>query len=493
MPDQLQQFMERVGGTRRIIALAVTLGAVIAIITLARWVSRPEMLPVVSGLPLESVGQLTSHLDQAGIKYELDGTGTGILVASSDLARARVALAADGGIPEGGRPGLELFDQPSWSMTDFTQRINYRRALEGELERTIGKMRGIAAVQVHLAINETATYASGGSPKEASVVLKTTDGTPSGDVVTGIAHLVASSVDGLQSDHVTIVDDAGHLLSEAAEANSSMSLTSQQLRVEEEVESYLRGKATTLLAQLVGPGNARVQVSANMNFDQLQRTTQTVDPSKQAVATEQKAEIIPGAQGGAGSTNQATSYENTKSTETFTPAAGSVKRLTVAVLVNERQTGTPDHPKFEARSPRELASIDSLVRTAVGIDTARGDIVSVVSLPFNDAVVPVPVAAPSPTVISLVHEYQQPALGALGLLLAFIVALLAVNALRANPRPQPQPRLAAASLDMEPAAGSALTEAALNASMVARNRVASAVDSRPEDAARLMRAWLKES
>ncbi len=494
MPDQLEEMLDRVGGTRRVVALGVAAMAVVAIVLLARWAAQPAMLPAVSGVPLESMGQITSRLDQAGIKYQLDATGTGVLVAAPDLARARVTLAADGGIPDGGRPGMELFDQPSWSMTDFTQRVNYRRALEGELERTIGKMRGIESAQVHLALNETTAYASGTAPEEASVVLKTTNGTPSSDVVIGIAHLVASSVDGLTSDHVTIVDDAGHLLSEAAESSSATALTSHQLRVEEELETYLRGKATTLLSQLVGPGNARVQVSANMNFDQLQRTTQTVDPSKQAVSTEQKAEIVPGAQGGAGSTNQATSYENSKQTETFTPAAGTIRRLTVAVLVNERQVGTPDKPKFAPRSPAELASIDSLVRTAVGIDSARGDVVSVVSLPFDDAAVPAPVPVLKPTVLDEIRPYQQLGVGALGLIFAFIIALLAVRALRTPASRKHETRaLPGPALELESTAAGAMTEAAVSATMAVRNRVASAVDTRPEDAARLMRAWLKEA
>ncbi|HUX32317.1 MAG TPA: flagellar basal-body MS-ring/collar protein FliF [Gemmatimonadaceae bacterium] len=492
MPDQVQQLIDRIGGLRRVVALGVALAAVVVIILVARWASAPVMMPVVNGVPLGSVGQLTSRLDQAGIKYELDNSGTGILVASPDVARARVTLAADGGIPDGGRPGMELFDQPSWSMTDFTQRINYQRALEGELERTIGKMGGIDGAEVHLALNETSAYATSRMPEEASVVLKTRDGPPSPDVVTGIAHLVASSVDGLRSEDVTIVDDAGHLLSEAAESNSAMSLTSHQLRVEQEEEAYLRGKVTALLSQLVGAGNARVQVSAAMNFDEVQRTTQTVDPAKQAVVSEQKAEIVPGAQGGAGSTNQATSYENSKSTEVYSPASGSIRRLTVAVLVNEKQTGTAAKPSFTPRSPKELAQIDSLVRSAVGIDTTRGDVVAVVSLPFNDAILPPPVAMPKPTAINVLREYQQPAIGLVGLLLAFVVALVGLRSVRSPARPR-QALLASPVPNIEAAKANVFTEAVVSASAAARTRVLSAVDSRPDDAARLMRAWLKES
>src|SRR4029077_13943203 len=177
--------------------------------------------------------------------------GADIMVASDDLAKARVALAK-GGLPNAGRPGLELFDQPSWGMTDFTQRINYRRALEGELERVVGKMRGIDAAQVHLVMHENDGFAAQDRPTEASVVLKL-KGETDPEVVKGIAHLVASSVDGLTSEHVTIVDDAGRMLSEAEEAMSATSLTSHQLDVQRQIEEYARSKAEKIVAQMVGP------------------------------------------------------------------------------------------------------------------------------------------------------------------------------------------------------------------------------------------------
>src|SRR5207237_3655917 len=114
-------------------------------------------------------GQMTDRLDQAGVKYKLERGGADVLVAATDLAKARVALAR-GGMPNAGRPGLELFDQPSWGMTDFTQRINYRRALEGELERTIGKIRDVQSAEVHLALNETSSFRQAEKPGRASVV-----------------------------------------------------------------------------------------------------------------------------------------------------------------------------------------------------------------------------------------------------------------------------------------------------------------------------------
>src|SRR5207245_8883812 len=151
---------------------------------------------------------------------------------------------------------------------------------------------------------------------EGSVVLKLTGERADPDVVKGIAHLVAASVDGLTSDHVTIVDDAGRLLSEGVEANSATGLTSHQLTMQRELEEYMRMKAEKIVGQMVGAGNMRVQVSAAMSFDRIERTSAGVDPDKQVVAAEQKAEVI-GAQGGAGQNNPSTTYENTRTKESY--------------------------------------------------------------------------------------------------------------------------------------------------------------------------------
>jgi flagellar M-ring protein FliF len=498
MADITEQLLERLGGARRAMTVAVGVLAIALIYGVSRWATAPEWVPVLSGLSIESVGTITDKLDQAGIKYKLERGGTDVAVASADLARARVTIARDG-LPQSGRPGLELFDQPSWSMTDFTQRINYRRALEGELERTIGKMRGVEQAQVHLAMHETSSFRSANTPIEASVVLKTGNQTPAREVVEGIQHLVASSVDGLESERVTIVDDSGRMLSSPNDPTSAAGLTSRQMGVQREVEGYLETKAEDLVGQIVGRGNARVQVAANVNFDRVERTTQTMDPDRQVTAQEQKAEIVPGAQGGAGSTNQATTYENSKSVETFSNAIGSLRRLSVAVLVNEINTGTAEKPKYTPRSPEELTRIETLVRTAVGFDSARGDVVSVVSVPFT---LPAPVA-PEPVVktnvLTKVREYEKPALNVLALALAFAIALMALKSLRApmaaaGEQTTQQPVLAAAAAGGAPGGDMprAIPERALPASTATRDRVVASVEGQPEVAARLLKSWMKE-
>jgi flagellar M-ring protein FliF len=241
-----------------------------------------------------------------------------------------------------------------------------------------------------------------------------------------------------------------------------------------------------------------------------------MDPDKAAPASEQKAEIVPGAQGGAGSSNQAVTYENSKSTEVFAPAAGTVRRLTVAVLVNDKQFGTGDSVRFEKRTPEEIASLDTLVRSAVGFDAARGDQVSVVSVPFALPPVVAPVVEPPATTLQKVQQNQSLILNVAALVFAFVIGFLALRSLRTTVKPGEGPRLSAsAQLDLPsvdrfdagalPSAGPSAVEdpsravkmlpelAALQANQETRQRVTMTVEQQPELATKMTKAWLKEA
>lgn len=524
MPDALESLFARLGGTRRVITLGIGVLAIGLIFGVSRWVTRPMMVPIVSGAPLETVDPLTQRLTQEGITWELGRGGADVLVQSVDLPRARVALAKEG-MPSSGRRGLEIFDDPSYTMTDFTQRINYRRGLEGELERTIGQMQGIASAKVHLAIQETATFRRADQRSTASVTLTLRGNEePGADVVRGVSHLVASSVGmGLDAEHVSVLDGSGRLLTRPADETPT-GLTSRQLEVQRDYETHLQRKAADLVHQVVGPTNARVEVSAAMNFDRLERTTQTVDPERQVTAQEQKSEIVPGAQGGAGSTQQAIAYENSKSTESFAQAVGNLRRLTVSVLVNERQIGTGDSARFVPRTPQELAQLDSLVRTAVGFDSARGDRVNVVAVAFPRPEVAPVIAEPAPSLVQRVQGNQTLILNAAALVFAFVIGFLALKSIKGAVPATPAlaaaggngnammlppgsydaqgfevpPRFDVAALPAAPdpdaprQAGTTPELAALQANQESKNRVMATVDQQPEIAAKMIRAWMKE-
>ncbi|MCC7052687.1 MAG: flagellar M-ring protein FliF [Gemmatimonadaceae bacterium] len=503
MPPAIEQLFERLGGARRVGILGVGVVALVAILGVSRWATKPELVPAFSGVPLEHVGKMTDALEAAGVAFQLDRGGTDVMVAATDLARARVVLAS-AGLPAQGRPGMELFDQPSWGMTDFAQKINYRRALEGELERTISTMKGIERAQVHLAIKETQAFRrAGDAPAEASVVVKLRNGQrPEADVVRGISQLVASSIDNLEAQRVAVLDDGGRLLSRMLDASDPASLSSAQLEQQRAVEDHLAGKASAMVNQIVGNGNATVSVAADLSFDQVERMSQQVDPEKQALSTEQKAEIVPGTDGGAGSTNVASSYDNSRTVETVKSATGVVKRLTVSVLVKDRVDAKG---KSTTRPQAELDQIEALVRNAVGFDSTRGDMVKVVSTAF-EGITAIPAETTGEKAMRTLQQVQRPALGVLGLVLALVIAMMMMKTLKAQSADARAMALAAARQQQQLEAGGQamgqLPEQAGDGAPVTytalsmpvnplKERVVATAEAYPDVSAKILRNWMR--
>ncbi|MEP6781222.1 MAG: flagellar basal-body MS-ring/collar protein FliF, partial [Gemmatimonadaceae bacterium] len=390
MSSLIESIFGRSITARQLAIIGVGIAVTAAVFFGTQWSNAPVMTPLFADVPIASVGPMVDKLTELGIPYTLDRNGNTLRVAETDVAKARVALAREN-LPNAGRPGMELFDKPTWGMTDFTQKVNYGRALEGELERTISNMRDVQQVQVHLALEDEALFKQNERPSKASVTLTMKGGgQPPQSVVTGIASLVAASIGGLEPQRVTIVDESGKTLT--SNDDSVAGLTSRQLAVQREVETSLEKKAQELLGNFVGDGNSHVTVSASMNFDKLERTTQSVDPDKQAATSEQKAEVTPGKpEQGAGYNTTATSYENSRSVENYTGAIGNIRKLTVAVLIADKveipvadsAAKTPPKPIITPRSAEEISKIESLVRNGLGVDSARGDMISVVATTFD--------------------------------------------------------------------------------------------------------------
>jgi flagellar M-ring protein FliF len=193
-------------GGRQAAIIAVGVLVTAAVFGVSRWATQPTMVPLYADVPVDQVKKVTDKLTELNIAYKLDPTGTSVLVSSSDLVRARVDMAAESTVG-GGRPGLEIFDKPQWGSTDFTQNINRQRAFEGELERSIGKLNNVQAVQVHLALEDDKLFKQSERKSKASVTLTMAGGIPpKPEMVSGIARLVAGSISGLEAEQVTIVD-----------------------------------------------------------------------------------------------------------------------------------------------------------------------------------------------------------------------------------------------------------------------------------------------
>jgi flagellar M-ring protein FliF len=482
-PEEIRNWLERNGRSRSAVIIAAGALSVILIMSVARYAAAADWAVLLPAMSLEDVGAVTAQLDEEGYDYRLARGGLEVQVRESDLAGARVALARNG-LPKKGSPGFELFDQPAWGMTDFTQRINYRRALEGELERTITDMRGVEAARIHIAMNESSGFRRAATPEAASVVLTIRNGSrPGEELVQAIASLVASSVDGLDSDHVTVLDDSGRLLSAAVEPESLAGLSKRQLQLRRDVENYLERKAEDLIAQTTGLGNARVRVAADLNFDRIDRTTQTVDPDQQVTLKEERSEIVPG-QGQVGAASAATSaeYEPSRSIETFSGAAGTVRRLSVSVLLNDRRAA--DGNGTVAWSVDELARTETLVANAIGLNRDRGDAITVMSAPFLGSNV---VSEPNPpSIFMTIPRYRQEIITGIALVLAFIIGLQVVKALRATAPARTQGQLGTGNSSPLPAGDPALAGASAGGAL-------SAPYESPEMAARVLRAWMKES
>ncbi len=443
MPESFQNLLDRVGGVRQAAIILVGVLVSAGVYGVSQWAAKPVLVSLVTNVPAASVGKMTTKLSEVGISYKLADGGNSILVDSNAVAKARVELSS-AGLVDAGRPGLELFDRPAWGMTDFTQKVNFRRAMEGELERNIASMTDVKSVQVHLALEDDQIFKQNERPSKASVTLTMQGGTqPPAKAVLGIQRLVAGSVGGLTPDNVTIVDERGQALT-MDDPSSPMGLTSRQLAQQREVEQELRAKIEPLLTATYGAGNARVQLSADLNFDRVERNTQSVDPDKQALTNESKQEVIPGAPTqGAASNNVSSNYDYTRSTESFVASVGGIKKLTVAVLIADKVTypapdataaakGAPAAPPvITARTPAELARVDSLVRRAIGADSTRGDAISVVSAPFF---IPEPVAEPdtlpTPTIVKRVIDNPKPVVTITAIVGLLVVAMLTLGALR---------------------------------------------------------------
>ncbi len=495
MPDSLMQTLEQLGGGRRLLMIVVGVGALAVIWALSHWAMSPSMVPLFSGLPVEEVGAMTQRLTEEGIEHELQQGGSTIAVAQEDLARARVTLAQEG-YPAGGKPGWELFDQATWGMTDFTQRVNYRRALEGELGRTIAQMRSVESAQVHLAIRKSSVLRREGPSAEASVVLALDSGTrPEMAMVEGVASLVAGSVEELERENVTVLDDSGRLLSNPEEDTGTTGLTSQQLAIQREMETHLEGKAYELVEPVVGRGNVTVRVAAALDFDQIGRTVESYNLDEQVTVEEDRSEIIPGTEEqGASSVTVNSLFDTPRSVETYARTGARVERITVAVVVNARQK-EEEGTGAGSRPPEELAQVEAVVRNGLGISPERGDAVTVVSLPFDREPPVTGEEEEGLDVLALLQAGIRPTIGLVALILAFVLALRILGALRTPPRSaEGEHALPPGDGGSLPAskAGDGEGEEPAERRVISSPQVPKVEISDPDITARVVKAWMRE-
>ncbi|MEG8945601.1 flagellar basal-body MS-ring/collar protein FliF [Rosettibacter firmus] len=354
--------------------------------------NEPTYTTLYSGLSAEDASKVVDYLTSQKVVYKIDDGGQTIKVPREKVYEIRLALAGRG-IPSSGVIGYEIFDKTTMGMSEFMQKLNYKRALEGELARTITQLDGVEGARVHIVIPQKTIFKDEEKLPSASVVLKLRNGALiSKENILSIVNLICGSVEGLQPGKVSIIDTKGRILSDEYEEGPLAFASTKQYEIKQSVENYLAKKAQAILDNVLGYGNSVVQVNAELNFDQVEKTMEQYDPESQVAISEQtiksnNAGVSSKDSSAQNSENTLTNYEISKTIQKVIEESGNIKRLSVAAVINdipkEVKKGDKTEIVYEPRPAEQLKKLEDLVKNAVGIDPLRNDQFSLVSIPFE--------------------------------------------------------------------------------------------------------------
>lgn len=388
---QLSAVWNKLSLTQKIITASLVGFTLLGLIFLMFWSSgtatETGFKKLYSDLELEEASLITEKLDQGGYKYKLEQGGKTILVKAKQVYEIRMALARDG-LPTSHGVGYEIFDKTSIGVTDFVQKLNARRALEGELQRTIEGLDEVHSTRIHIVIPEPTIFLERQKEPTASVVIKMNPGkTLSKDQVRGITNLVSSSVEGLKANNISIVDFEGRLLSNPYGDDETALASSRNMELQHNIERALERKIDNLMLDVLGPGKATVQVAVDLDFDQVEKTMEKYDPESRVVRSEERSDenVKNAPDGDQQQERSLTNYEIDKTVEHLIQEVGNIRRLTISVAVDGRYRKDDEGKDiYESRSTEELANIEDIVKNAVGYDLARGDQIVVASMKFDN-------------------------------------------------------------------------------------------------------------
>ncbi len=516
MANPLERFLS-LSNSQKVIYLLLLSAGIGGAIALFLWASQPEFETLYSGLSQEDTYAVVEKLKEKRIPYRLEGSR--ILVPQDKVYETRLELAASG-IPSGGVVGFEVFDKTGLGISEFAQRVNYLRALQGELARTISWLSEVETARVHIVIPERRLFAKDEGAR-ASVVVKLRPGRSlSPSQVQGIVHLVASSVKDLDPKNVTVVDTKGNMLTKAVE-DEGMVLTASQLEYRRAFEKEMEKRIEGILEPVVGRGKVIARVSADMDFKRVEKTEERYDPDNVVVRSEQRSKestsggiiggvpgvasnLPPGQQGITPSPSQTkkqdevVNYEIGKVVSRVVEPSGVIKRLSVAVLVDgtyrvEKGKDGKEVRRFIPRSEEELKRLEGLVKGAVGFVAERGDVVEVASMPFEtsgkEKAITIEKAGMTEELLRyLPAVIRYTGITILGILLfLFVLRPLLRELFKAPPVPEEALSEALKALEEAPH-HKALTAG----SQDTRQRIAELVRENPQQAAHILKSWLKE-
>ncbi len=496
----------------RQIALGALLAGAIVVFYLVFVASKsPNLVTAYSGLAPEDSAAIADQLEKDGIPYEIGGGGATVAVPANKVAEVRIKLA-QAGLPSGGGVGFEIFDSQGFGTTDFVEKVNYRRGLEGELARSINTLDGVRGSRVHIVLPKDALFKEDQKATTASVLLQLKPGARlAQDQVHGIANLVSNSVEGLGRGGITIVDETGHVLFDGATMDSPFAsgATASQMELQRQYEIALQRDVESTLAKVVGFGRSAVTIRALLNFDTVTQEEDTFGTQVQVRSSTSSTETYTGSNltvgnvpgtgandgtdasgsGGTGNseysrTETTTNNEVPRTTKSTIKAPGSLEKLSVSVVLDDSVTAAQE------------SAITSAVAAAVGLDQTRGDIISVTRLPFDVSVDEGIVMAAGDGLAQYL-EYLKLLLPLLAVILGFVLVMLLLRSLSkrqlALPAPQPYPAL---SGPMHAAALPSVPQPALPAletgSDPREERVLKLAEANPRAVADVVQTWMRE-
>jgi flagellar M-ring protein FliF len=459
---QVQAVFKTMSAGKMISLTVLVVATIWGMVVLVNWSGKPEFMPLYTQLSAEDAGEVVARLREQKIPYKLSYDGSTIQIPREKIYEIRLDMASKG-LPRGSGVGFEVFDNTKLGVTEFVQNINYQRALQGELSRTINGLEEVESSRVHIVMPQRSVFIEEEEPATASVILKIRSGQwISKEQVQGIVHLVSSSVPRLRPENVTVVDDNGKMLAGAGDEQTASKISTDQLEFQKRKERLLEHSVSSMLEQVLGQDKAIVRVSCDLDFMQQESTEELYLPDNQVVRSEQTSKEassnpnsgpvgVPGmatniskskasqAQNGVRKSYQkqdsTRNYEIGKQTNRKVLPVGKLQRLSVAVIVDGKyETVTKGkgskqrtETKYVPRSAEEMATLESIVKRAVNFNEARGDKVEVANIPFNtDKLADMPQASGVNSILDGIKDYGSYIkyfMGGLFILLTFIYVI----------------------------------------------------------------------
>jgi flagellar M-ring protein FliF len=412
--DNFQDFLGQLGERfnelsqgKKVAALSLVALALASLLVMSLWLKAPDYQLLYANLSPEDAGAIVDKLKNQKIPYEISNGGRTIRIASDMIHETRLQLAGEG-LPGGSETGLEMFEETPLGMTDFIQKLNFQRALQGELTRTIKTLDAVAQVRVHLVMPKDNLFRKEKPKGKASITLKLKSGKSlSEGQIQGIVHLVSASVGSIEASNVVIVDVKGNLLSGGKESSKGAMISASNFKHKLRVQKELQAKVIKMLEDALGSGKVIAKVSTDLDFEQVEQTEEIFDPDSQVVRSENQISenslgaippggipgvdaLVPSGEDGESGTGQAAqrnksnavfNYEINKVVKRVSKPIGEIAKLSVAVMIDGTIAGDP--AEYQARTPEEMAKYLQMVQSAVGYDADRGDVVQVENIQFD--------------------------------------------------------------------------------------------------------------